>query len=269
MSKNYWGFQMPDSFFETQRIIKNMTSGLETWNKLNQNFSYVQNVNSIAAMVAPYQNILRECIPHETARIITENFAGLQGIVAELQIPKFVNLSSALGKILPIINNAWEPPIINYEWANEKLNERQNASQEEIIKVLTEEVQQELDESIQETIVSSNPQNNVESKYVEWKQRHPILADIFLVLVLSIISSFISGMLVNWATGVLTKPANVYEEPKSNSNIVINVDINQTVTITNDIPYYYEVIFKDPETGVEKAGYISKKNIIITDNNIE
>ena len=53
----------------------------------------------------------------------------------------------------------------------------------------------------------------------------------------------------------------MYDEPSSKSNTVVNITVDQSVTIIGEVPYYYEVEYTDPETGELVTGYIYKANI--------
>ena len=59
----------------------------------------------------------------------------------------------------------------------------------------------------------------------------------------------------------LSKTSNVYEEPTTSSGVVINIHAESDIVIVDSIPYYYQVVYTDPETGEEFSGYISKKNV--------
>lgn len=55
------------------------------------------------------------------------------------------------------------------------------------------------------------------------------------------------------------KASNVYEEPKAFSSVVINVNVESEIIIIDSVPYYYQIVYTDPETGEEFKGYISKE----------
>lgn len=131
--------------------------------------------------------------------------------------------------------------------------------------IITEDVYAELEESVQDAIISGDSQKNIEARYGEWKAKHPLLADIYLLLI-PIILTVLFDLIGDFVNGVFSKPSKVYEEPKATSNIVVNVSGEQNVTIVNEVPYYYEILCTDPETGEEKTGYIYKNNIEIVND---
>lgn len=50
MRKNSWGFELPDSIWETQKIIRNMTPAFEILNRISQDFSYMKNLTGAVAV---------------------------------------------------------------------------------------------------------------------------------------------------------------------------------------------------------------------------
>ena len=78
MSKNSWVFELPDSIWETQRIIRNMTSAFETWNRISRDFSYMQNMSGAVAAVESYQSVLKSIIPMDTAASLLASASSMQ-----------------------------------------------------------------------------------------------------------------------------------------------------------------------------------------------
>ena len=264
MSKNSWGFELPDSIWETQRIIRNMTSAFETWNRIGRDFSYMQNVTGAVAAVESYQSILKSIIPMDTATSLLASASSMQSVLAGLQIPKTVDLIPTMERILPIIDDAWKMPTIDWNWMSETLSTYgDDFNQDESGDLLTEEIREELDESIHEIMVSGDSEEVVKSKFLEWQNRHPVLAFVLIQILLAIIINIASGVIGDWVSGVLTKKSNMYEEATATSNVVINIDVDQNITVINEVPYYYEIIYTDPETGEERRGYVYKANVAI------
>lgn len=264
MSKSTYGFELPDSFFETQRILKKITASMDVLNNINRELLYTQNMSGITAAAASMQSVLRAAIPIDTTQALFKSVASMQTILANVQLPKAIDLIPTIEKILPAIDNTWKMPTIDWEWLSQNIDSLRDFDDPELDAIVTEDVYEELEESVQETIISGTSQKNIEAKYGEWKNQHPLLADLYLQLI-SLILAVLSGLIVNWLSGILIKPANVYEEPKSSSNIVVNINVDQNVTIVNEVPYYYEILYMDSETGEEKTGYVYKNNIEIVD----
>ena len=264
MSKNSWGFELPDSIWETQRIIRNMTSAFETWNGISRDFSYMQNMSGAVAAVESYQSVLKSIIPMDTAASLLASASSMQSVLAGIQIPKTINLIPTMERILPIIDDAWKMPTIDWNWMSETLSAYgDDFNQDETSDLLTEDIREELDESIHEIMVSGDSEEMVKSKFLEWQNRHPFLAFILIQILLAIIINIVSGVMGDLVSGVLTKKSNMYEEATATSNVVINIDVDQNITIVNEVPYYYEIVYTDPETGDEIKGYVYKANVAI------
>lgn len=263
MSKNSWGFELPDSILETQRIIRNMTSAFETWNRISRDFSYMQNMTGAVAAVESYQSVLKSIVPMDTAASLLASASSMQSVLAGIQIPKTIDLIPTMERILPIIDDAWKMPTIDWNWMSETLSTYDDFNQDETSDLLTEDIREELDESIHEIMVSGDSEEVVKSKFLEWQNRHPVLAFVLIQILLAIIINIASGVIGDWVTGVLTKKSNLYEEATSTSNVVINIDVDQNITIVNEVPYYYEIVYADPETGEKIRGYVYKANVAI------
>ncbi len=264
MSKNIWGFELPDSILETQRMVRNMMPAFEIWNGINRDFSYMQNMTGAIAAVESYQSVLKSMIPMDTAASLLISASSMQSVLAGIQIPKTIDLIPTMERILPIIDDTWKMPTIDWNWMSETLSTYGDAfNQDETSDLLTEDIREELDESIHEIMVSGDSEEVVKSKFLEWQNRHPVLAFVLMQILLSIIINIASGVIGDWVSGVLTKKSNLYEEATATSNVVINIDADQNITIVNEVPYYYEIVYTDPETGEETRGYVYKANVSI------
>lgn len=265
MSRNTLGFGLPDSFFKTQHIIKNITASMEVWNNINKDFSYMQNISGITSAVAAMQSSLKIAIPIDTTQNLLKSVASIQTILTNVQLPKTVDLIPSIQKILPAIDSNWKMPTIDWEWLTQNIDSVKDFDESNLDEIITEDVYEELEVSVQDAIISGDSQKNIEARYGEWKAQHPLLADIYLLLI-PIILTALFNLIDNLANGVFLRPSKVYEEPKATSNTVVNVSVKQNVTIVNEVPYYYEILYTDPETGEEKTGYVYKNNIEIVND---
>jgi|GEM_PF-3942025 hypothetical protein len=75
---------------------------------------------------------------------------------------------------------------------------------------------------------------------------------VVVTIVLSLTSNFVYDTI---------KSAKLRIEPVQNSNIITIIDINQLVTIIDDVPYYFEVEYIDAETGRLYSGWVSKRSV--------
>ena len=85
------------------------------------------------------------------------------------------------------------------------------------------------------------------------------------------ISSIASTILTSSVVDLLNEEDEFSSTPELESkdneivigNVVINIDVDQNITIVNEVPYYYEIVYTDPETGDEIKGYVYKANVAI------
>lgn len=263
-----WKFQQPDWFDKQQRIIENFNNSMKIWDNLDASFSYMQKLENITANITSLQPLFSELVLPDDKSGVLKSMENMQKLLADIQLPKAFDLLPSLEKIMPVLDFTREIPTVDWDWVNDNINSCESYDEETIEEILTNEVSEEINESVQETISSNEEiQKNIEERYAEWKDKHPLLADLFLQLV-SVIFSMILSSILKWVLGIFVNPANVYEEPKSSSPVLISVNNNQYVNIVNKVPYYYKVVFTDPETGEEITGYVYKPNIEILSKKI-
>lgn len=260
MSKKRRGFQFPDWFDKQQQIIESFNKSMKLWDNFNDKFSYMQGLERITDNITSLQPLLKESILIDNKSGVLKSLDNIQKVLSDIRIPRTVDLLPSIEKILSVLDYTREIPSVDWDWVGNNINYSESYGAENIEKILTDDVREEIDESVQEIVLSGGNQKNLEEKYVEWKNRHPLFSELFLQL-FCIIMSIIITSASNWIGGVLTNSSNVYEEPKASSNIVVNVNIDQSVTIVNEAPYYYKVVFTDDKTGKDVTGYVCKKNI--------
>ncbi len=268
------GFELPDGLLRMEKILAkldysipvlNITSALE--NAVAQVdiggisralIDYTAISDSYAALMADHTALLS--IVDQFKDIPVARIAG----VAEAILPtidlSYLSAAREATALAALVKNDWSWISKAYRELNPIVDDEEFFDPETEEGIVTPEVKTELAADIQEVLVApelSKP------KYLVWKERHPLLADIFLTLILSIISGVASGLIVYAITAASAKNAKVYEEPSSSSNIVYNVTVNQDITIIREVPYYYEVEIVDPETGETKTGYIYKANVTV------
>ncbi|MBR5546638.1 MAG: hypothetical protein IKU70_06625 [Clostridia bacterium] len=130
------------------------------------------------------------------------------------------------------------------------------------ISQITEEDRKQVYEDVIEILQQPKQvQAGFEQKYEKWKERHPFLSDFFAQVFFPFLFVLLSLLLSQPATTITN--SNIYEAPVSNSSIVYNTTINQTINIIGEAPYYYNVILVDPQTGTEYQGYIYKANVSV------
>lgn len=100
----------------------------------------------------------------------------------------------------------------------------------------------------------------------KFKATHPIIAAVLTGFVLQFIIA-ISANLVSSAVGQVLRPARVYEEPTSSSQVVYNLDQDQIVAIVGEEPYYFEVQISDDKSQKIVSGYVSKRSLELCKEN--
>lgn len=270
MAKNWWGFEMPESWFKTQEVLKNMTPIISGLNFDTNRFAWHKDINNATAALRAIQPYL------SGISVATETAAMLSGL-SELQtslskmIPDYLKLFVSAERIIPQIPKI---PTFDWEWMSSTLQEHEvEYDEEEAQSIITPDIQEELDESVRQVLVESQTNEAVKAKFVQWQEKHPILAIVFLNIIVAILVNLVSNFAYDWISAKLNKTSNVYEEPKASSSVVINVNVKSEITIIDSVPYYYQVVYTDPETGEEFRGYVPKKNVdtesIETDNESE
>ncbi len=129
-------------------------------------------------------------------------------------------------------------------------DELEDTSQE-----ITPEDRQAMADDITE--VFNEPQNweqKIEAKVAAWGQKHPVLAFLFIQIILQIMLNLFSSSL----PAKSLRNACVYEKPTTSSAIIVNVVPDQEFAVIGEVPYYYEIEITNSETGEEYTGYIYK-----------
>lgn len=258
MAKNWWGFEMPESWYKTQEILKNSTSAISGLNFDANQYAWKQDISGATAALRAIQPYL------SSISVATQNAAMLSGI-SELQaslsriIPDYSKLFISAERIMPQIPKI---PTFDWGWMSSVLQEHEDEYDEEKAQsMITPEIKEELDESVREVLVETQTDEAIKSKFVQWQEKHPILALLFLNIIIAILVNLVSSFAYDWITAKLNRNSNVYEEPTASSGVVINVNVESDIIIIDSVPYYYQVVYTDPETGEEFRGYIPKKNV--------
>ena len=203
MNRNTLKFELADSFFKTQHSMEDITASMKVWNNINKDSSYMQNIWNVSKGFSYMQNIsgittsavaamrspLKMTMPIDTTQNLLKSVAGIQTILANARLPKTVDLISTIQKILPAIDNTWRMPTIDWEWVTQNIDSVKDFDKSNLDEIITEDVYAELEESVQDAIISGDSQKNIEARYGEWKAKHPLLADIYLLLIPIILTS--------------------------------------------------------------------------------
>lgn len=278
MKFNEWNFSFPESVLETLRALDEIKLPASTvalydaWNASVPSFE----LPGIVAAMKEYAAIADQLSDMMSA---TKLYLGLEDFIDSAQL---ASLSNAAASVLPLIDTTAFDAIKNavaitdafrnseWTWAakaySEAIEQKEgsdnNVVDNTISEMITPEIRSEIATDITQTL--SNPtqmQTIAKSKYLQWKDKHPGFAALFL----EILFPFLLMLIPLGVTLLQARPArnaNVYEEPKSTSNVVYNVTVENNLIVVGDVPYFYEIILTDPVTGNEITGYIYKGNVV-------
>ena len=259
MSKNWWGFEMPSSWVKTQEVISRITLPTEKLGLIGKEYAWQHDISGAVAALKTVQPYLETI---STANNVKGALAGVSKMQAVLEKVGMSNYSGIIASTEHLIPNIPKNTSFDWSWIPSALEEDDVAYDEkDVEKIVTPEVEEELEESVKSVFNLTQMEQAAYSKYVQWKERHPILAKIFTTVIIAYIIGIMIDLSSSWIQGKISKLANVYEEPTASSVVVVKIEEHGDVMIIDSVPYYYQVYFIDPETGEEKWGYISKKNV--------
>ena len=261
MSKNWWGFEMPESWIKLQEIASRITLPTERLGLIGKEYAWQNDISGAAAALKTVQPYLETI---SAANNIKGALAGVSKMQAILEKVGMIDFSGIIASTEHLIPNISKYASYDWSWIPSALEENDvEYDAEDIEEIVTPEVKEELEESVKSVFSLTQIEQTAYSKYIRWKERHPILAWLFTKGVKDVIVGIISTVVATLILGKINKPTNVYEEPTISSAIVIKIEENGDVMIVDSVPYYYQVYYMDPETGEEKWGYIPKKNVCL------
>lgn len=261
MSKYGWDYPIPESVLKTQATLSKLAASAlamsDAWKAGIPNYDFIGAHSALSTYLANYERIAKQAAQISS---IVESVLPLIGASAFDTLKN----TSTTAKVLQDVD--WGRVVNAYaEIFGGDQDDEHEASDNIAEEVLTPEIRAEIAADAAEVLFDPKQIHTVsQSKYRLWKERHPVLADIYMQVVLVLMASLIfwgiqSG--VGAIKALVTKDSRVYDEPSSKSNTVVNITVDQSVTIIGEVPYYYEVEYTDPETGELVTGYIYKANI--------
>gem|GEM_PF-5754849 len=130
--------------------------------------------------------------------------------------------------------------------------------------IITSQEKQEIVDAIIEILDEPiNFQQSVTKWFENFKAKNPLVTKLFTGILSAIILIIIAT--VSNLSAEVIKNAVLREKPTQLSPIINHVYINQSVTIINQMPYYYEIPFTDEVTGETKTGWITKRSVRVFD----
>ena len=305
MYKNMWGVDVSASFEKTQEVINKLNFSipvLEISNALERvmpvaNFEGISavlevskrfdaivpkcNIDGVTAALANLSAIMDRYADMGFSEQIFQGLAAAMKALPEVRIP---NLSENILARIDAEFHEFSIDHLNKSHVSVSLkctsddkevvisaideNNNTNNSASEGVRI-AEDTREELASDIEQVLTNPKRAQAVsESKYLKWKERHPILADLFLSVVLGIITNLIWAILstgFSAMTAYASKDAKVYDEPSADSSVVYNITVEQNVTIIGEARYYYEIEVPDTVTEDTIVGYVYKGNLTIAE----
>lgn len=273
---------MPVSVFNTQRILDQLSiPALEISNALRAampEYNYSGISKALRESTAAFEALPKIVFPTDALRELTETMKALpkievsgfaQAILSQIDTSAYAALKESAA-VVSLATADWSWLSEGHDKEDEAREETEDVPGEITEEIVTPEVRAEIREDVAKVL--TNPEQAQEislSNYVKWKERHPLLADLYMQVFLP----FVAGILI-WlftsgieaVTASATKNARVYDEPSASANVVFNITANQNITVIGEVPYYYVVEIPDAEAGEEIVGYIYKGNVSIEES---
>ena len=261
MSKNSWGFTLPESVLKTQEILSGLTASAlamsDAWKAAVPHYDFSGAYAAMNAYLDSFESISRQAAQMSSlAKTILP--------LIDTSVFDTLKYASAATQALQDVNWGW---VVNAyaEAFKSKNDDNQEFSENIAEESLTPEVRAEIAADITEVLAEPETmQLTARNKYLEWVKKNPALAIQFVTLLFVFIQTIC--MLVQTWQARPVKDSQVYQEPTSTSNVVYNLTVEHNVTIIGDAPYFYEAEFVNPETGEKLVGYIYKANVIAVEN---
>ncbi len=118
-------------------------------------------------------------------------------------------------------------------------------------------------------VISGDPLNWQQKIFrciTKWNNKNPVIAFILKYIILSIMISIFAAYVFQAMT---IKKSAIREEPNTSAQVIINVNVNQTINVIESKPYYYKIEYYNSETNENVSGWISKRNVTIINNELE
>lgn len=120
-----------------------------------------------------------------------------------------------------------------------------------------------INNSIEEVLNSSSDKtkSTIKQKIEEYKDNH-YLQYIFILVLLNIIQLMISPIISEMGSKAISKVESFIKSDIENKNNILVVPKNAEMTVVGNEPYYYEIVYEDPNTKKLTRGFIAKKMYI-------
>lgn len=128
------------------------------------------------------------------------------------------------------------------------------------IETLSQVEMQEVSQAVSDIIAKpENWEQKLARTIQEMQERHPVCAKAILWLLSAIITIMLS-VAANYIYDTI-KTARLREAPTTDAPVVAIIPASRQVSAVGDEPYYFQVEYTDPETGVLYTGWLSKRSL--------
>jgi hypothetical protein len=254
MSKYSWDFDVPEYFLQIQEALNTLAASAtaisKTWEAAVSKYDYSGVHTALNACLENYRSISIQM--SSVAKSILP--------LIDTSVYDTLKASTAMTKALQSVDWSWVISAYAEAFGDAEVEDN-NATQNAIPEEVPQEIRIEIASDISQVLSKPEEIHAVsKSKYLQWKERNPGFASLFLEILYPFLLMLIPLLFSVWQARPV-KDSQVYQEPVSTSNVVYNLTVENTVTVVGDVPYYYEVEFVNPETGEQVIGYIYKGNL--------
>lgn len=272
MKEKNWDFTFPDPFLKSMEKLNKIQLSASAMAMSDAWKAAVPSIKIDGAYTALNELIARQK-EWEKLVIPTTAFSALAKDV--LPVVKFDTSAFARSVLEQIDTSALTAlqksvsvgALVGKDWSwldDEYVEDTDNDNQETPVREVSPEIRSQIAADISDVL--SDPENmhtSSRNKYLDWVRERPENAMLFWQTLCQIIQTLfivLTFAVTTWPARAV-KDSQVYEEPKSTSNVVYNLTVENNVTVIGDVPYYYEVEFVNPETGEQMIGYVYKANL--------
>ena len=112
MAKNWWGFEMPETWLKTQEVLKNMTPVISGLSFDTSRFSWQQDVSGATAALRAIQPYLSGISATTETAAMLSGLSELQTSLSKM-IPDYSKMFASAERIIPQISKI---PTFDWEW---------------------------------------------------------------------------------------------------------------------------------------------------------
>ena len=273
MKEKNWDFTFPDPFLKSMEKLNRIqlsASALamsEAWKVAVPSFKIDGAYTALNELIARQREWEKLVIPTTAFSALAKDIlpavkfdtsAFARSVLEQIDTSTLTALQEAVS-VGALVGKDWS-------WMDDvQVEDAEIDNQETPVREVSPEIRSQIAADI--TDVLSDPENmhtTSRNKYLDWVRERPENAMLFWQTLCQIIQTLfvvLTFAVTTWQARAV-KDSQVYEEPKSTSNVVYNLTVENNVTVIGDAPYYYEVEFVNPETGKQMIGYVYKANLV-------